>query len=110
MSDKAINLQNLVDIKDYITENYYNKNETDAMIKVKVVSEASSKVNEMCHSKEQMDGMFYKKTDTVTNVVNAENANYAENVVTATNATYTGYASSDTTKGTIEDRLSNLGF
>lgn len=44
------------------------------------------------------------------NATNAENATYAENATNAENATYATYASEDTSKGTIEERLTALGF
>ena len=47
------------------------------------------------------------------NATNAENANNATNATNADNAThaiYAQYASTDTSKGTIEERLTNLGF
>ena len=48
-----------------------------------------------------------------TNATNAANATYATSATNATNATYAiyaQYASTDRAKGTIEDRLTNLGF
>lgn len=45
-----------------------------------------------------------------TNADNATNARNADNATNATNATYAQYASEDTSKGTIEQRLTNLGF
>ena len=44
------------------------------------------------------------------NATNAENATNATNATNAENATYAQYASTDTSKGTIEARLTNLGF
>ena len=41
---------------------------------------------------------------------NADSATNATNAQNATNATYAQYASADKTKGTIEERLTNLGF
>ena len=40
----------------------------------------------------------------------ADEADTATTATNATNATYAQYASSDTSKGTIEERLTNLGF
>lgn len=43
-------------------------------------------------------------------VANAQNAANAEDANNATNAMYAQYASTDKAKGTIEERLTNLGF
>lgn len=44
------------------------------------------------------------------NGTTVKNATNSANATNATNATYATYASSDTSKGTIEERLTNLGF
>ena len=50
---------------------------------------------------------FKGNADSATEAIYATNATNATN---ATYATYATYASTDTTKGTIEERLTNLGF
>lgn len=97
---KAINLQDLVYVKKYIDDRHYSKAETEAAIDaakeelnadIAEAIEASTK----SYTKGESDDLFYKKTDTVAN---------------ATDATYALYASADTSKGTIEERLTNMGF
>lgn len=86
---KAINLQDLLYIKQYIDMNHYDKDETDAMLDSKVAEEVEADVNskmENYYNITESDNTFYKKTDTVTNATNAVNATNAENAVNADNA------------------------
>ena len=98
---KAINLQDLVYVKKYIDDRHYSKSETDSKIETEINTakeeinkdvNAAIEASNKSYSKEESDDRYYKKTDTVAN------ANIAQ------------YASSDTSKGTIEERLTNLGF
>lgn len=115
---KAINLQDLIYVKKYIDDRHYSKADVDTKIVNDVATETTKKVTEAKeefaetyynkkqiddnnYTKTQADQTFYKRTDTVANATNAVNA---------TNSTYAEYASNDTSKGTIEERLTSLGF
>ena len=106
---KAVNYQDLKYVKKYIDDNHYKKEEVIATIESTVSEEVDKAVDETCYTRGDADNTFYKKTDAVTNAVNAENAANAVNATNAESATYATYASADTTKGTIEERLTKLG-
>ena len=53
---------------------------------------------------------FKGNADSATNAANATYATSATNATNATYAIYAQYASTDRAKGTIEERLTNLGF
>lgn len=85
---KAINLQDLVYVKKYIDDYYYNKEETEALLDETVADKVQTAVEDTCYTKEETynktvaDVTFYKKTDTVdkaTNAVQANSASQAEN-------------------------------
>ena len=132
---KAINLQDLAYVKQYIDMNHYDKNETDAMVASEIALQVGAKVAETTYSKTEVDAnhytkkqiddnhytkiqtneTFYKKTDTVTNAINAThsvnadkatNADYAANAAHATTATN----SDNATNAVIKDDGSYAGL
>lgn len=113
---KAVNLQDLVYVKKYIEDNYYNKQEirqnndqligslnnvtngmydqiydrytkeeTDTKLAT-LESEMTTQINEAVenstksYTKEESDGLYYKKTDTVQNARNASYASEANSI------------------------------
>ena len=107
-----------IEAKNIITA--INENATDKTIEANILSgkngiESNGDIKSTKHSIMVVDtnGTTLAKMDSNGNIFAASfkgNADSATKAKNATNATYAQYASLDTTKGTIEERLTNLGF